>query len=202
MSTVKTSKQNYEYVFAANHLGHFLLTHLLLGLLKKSSPSRIINVSSVRHLSTKKNLDFSRGPKLGSDMKYPGLYGYDMSKLAQIHHTNILTNQLKEHGVVANSMHPGYVSSDIWYKDSYKKTAVRFMRFFGWLSTVIGRTSKEAAQTIIYMAADPALEKVSGQYFENLEISDDLSGFAKDPELAQKMWNVSMEMCGLTKKVE
>lgn len=199
---VKTSKQGYDYTFAVNHLGHFLLTHLLLGLLKKSSPSRIINVSSMYHRTVTRALDFSREPKPGSDIKYPGLFGYPTSKLAQILHTNVLAKQLKEAGVVANSMHPGYVSSGIWYTDVHNKFVIIFMRFFGWLSTIIGRTPKEAAQTAIYMAADPALEKVSGQYFENVAISDQLSSFAKDPELAQKMWDVSSEMCGLTKKVE
>lgn len=199
---VKTAKQGYEYTFAVNHLGHFLLTHLLLGLLKKSSPSRIINVSSVRHKNMTRTLDFSRDPKPGSEMKYPGLFGYDTSKLAQILHTNVLAKQLKEHGVVANSMHPGYVSSGIWYRDSHKKSAIIFTRLFGLLSTIVGRTSEDGAKTVIYMAADPALENVSGQYFENVAISDQLSSFAKDPELAQKMWDVSSEMCGLTKKVE
>lgn len=149
-----------------------------------------------------RTLDFSREPKLGSEMKYPGLFGYDASKLAQILHTNVLAKQLKEHGVVANSMHPGYVSSGIWYRDSHKKSAIIFTRLFGLLSTIIGRTSEDGAKTVIYMAVDPALEKVSGQYFENVAISDQLSAFAKDPELAQKMWDVSSEMCGLTKKVE
>lgn len=199
---VKLSKQGYEYTFAANHVGHFLLTHLLLGLLKKSRPSRIINVSSVRHQGVSKTLSYSRAPKPGSDMYYPGLFGYDTSKLAQIFHTNILAKQLEGQGVVANSMHPGYVSSGIWYKDAYKKSVIKFMRLFGSLSSIIGRTSKDAAQTLIYMATDPELENVSGQYFENVAISDQLSPFAKDPEMAKNMWDVSMEMCGLTKKIE
>ncbi|CAE1313060.1 RDH12 [Acanthosepion pharaonis] len=198
----KNSKQGYEYTFVSNHLGHFLLTHLLLGLLKKSSPSRIINVSSLSHHNMIRLPDFSREAKPGSDRKYPGLFGYPTSKLAQILHTNVLAKQLKEHGIVANSMHPGYVSTGIWYPDGEKKILIKLMKFLGWLSTIIGRTPKDAAQTAIYMAADPALEKVSGQYFENVAISDQLSTFAKDPELAQKMWDVSSEMCGLTKKVE
>ncbi|XP_014783145.1 retinol dehydrogenase 11 isoform X2 [Octopus bimaculoides] len=199
----KTTKQGYDIIFGVNFTGPFLLTYLLLDLLKKSAPSRIINVSSVVHTSIKESqISFQpNDPSSSTGVKYPYLKKYHISKLAQIWQTNVLAEKLSADNVTANSMNPGYVHSGIWYVDANPMKRI-VLRFFGWLSSKIGRTSKNAALTVVYMAVDPGLEKVSGCYFENVEISENMSACAKNKTLAQKMWDVSMDMCGLSKKFE
>ena len=87
------TKQGYDRVFATNYLGHFLLTYLLLKLLQSSTPSRLMNVSSLAHAFVPSALDFSiQDPKFG-DVIYPHLQGYDVSKLALILHAKELTRR-------------------------------------------------------------------------------------------------------------
>ncbi|XP_014790120.2 retinol dehydrogenase 14, partial [Octopus bimaculoides] len=149
----KTTKQGYDIIFGVNFTGPFLLTYLLLDLLKKSAPSRIINVSSVVHTSIKESqISFQpNDPSSSTGVKYPYLKKYHISKLAQIWQTNVLAEKLSADNVTANSMNPGYVHSGIWYVDANPMKRI-VLRFFGWLSSKIGRTSKNAALTVVYMA--------------------------------------------------
>ncbi|XP_014783143.1 retinol dehydrogenase 14 isoform X1 [Octopus bimaculoides] len=200
----KTTKHGHNFTFGANYIGPFLLTYLLLDLLKKSAPGRIINVSSVMHSSIKES-DISFQPKNSSSsthVEFPNWKDYAFSKLAQIWQTNVLTEKLSADNVTANSMNPGYVHSGIWYVGDCPMFRKILLQSFGWVSSKIGRSSKNAALTVVYMAVDPSLEKVSGCYFENVEISKNMSACAKNKTLAQKMWDVSMDMCGLSKKFE
>ncbi|GAB1602601.1 hypothetical protein Ahia01_000539700 [Argonauta hians] len=202
-----TTKQGFNHIFGTNYIGPFLLTHILTPLLKKSAPSRIINVSSISHRSVKKVPNFSSGLPSGSDsgtvtpsavltptVRYPHLSTYAISKLANIWHANILAENLKKDGVTANSLCPGYVHTGIWFNEKFF-----VMNFFGWLASKLGRNPDTAALTLLYMAIDPSLDKVTGKFFENVSVSN-MAPFAKDMTLAQKMWDVSMDMCGLSKK--
>ncbi|XP_029653115.1 retinol dehydrogenase 11 [Octopus sinensis] len=200
----KTTKQGHNFIFGANYIGPFLLTYMLLDLLKKSAPSRIINVSSLMHASVRES-EISFHPNNSSSsprVEFPNWKDYAFSKLAQIWQTNVLAEKLSADNVTANSMNPGYVYSGIWYVGDCSMFRKIFFRSLGWASSKIGRTSKDAALTVVYMAVDPSLEKVSGCYFENVEISKNMSACAKNKTLAQKMWDVSMDMCGLSKKFE
>ncbi|XP_029652826.2 retinol dehydrogenase 11-like [Octopus sinensis] len=200
----KTTKQGYDIIFGVNFTGPFLLTYLLLDLLKKSAPSRIINVSSLLHAYIiESNISFQpNNSSSTTGVKYPNLKNYHLSKLAQIWQTNVLAEKLSADNVTANSMNPGYTFTGIWYVHSTSMILKAYFRCLGWASSIIGRTSKNAALTVVYMAVDPSLEKVSGCYFENVEISKNMSACAKNKTLAQKMWDVSMDMCGLSKKFE
>lgn len=200
ISPFKLTKQGYDYVFGVNHVGPFLLTYLLIDLLKKSSPSRIINVIPCGDTFLKEEPDFSRQLTQESDIKYPNLFGYNMSMLAQIWHAKILSEKLKEYHVSTISVHPG---SDATYR---KRNGMLLSKmaahFFDLISEKLNMLPKDISLTIAYLAMDPNLEKVSGQYFENMRISQNVSPYVKDKRLAQKMWDVSMEMCGLSKKNE
>lgn len=88
------TKQNYDIIFGVNHLGHFLLTYLLLDLLKKTRNSRVINVSSLRHLWRRSPLTYDKGPN-NDGMLYPDLAGYDTSKLANVMHSKMLSKILQ-----------------------------------------------------------------------------------------------------------
>ena len=103
------TKQGFDLTFGTNHFGHFLLTFLLLDLLKKSAPSRIVTLSSVVHHGVRSGgLHFSPG---NGELRYPGLSGYVPSKLANVLFTRELDNLLKGTGVTAYSVHPGLIRS-------------------------------------------------------------------------------------------
>ena len=117
------SKQGYEMQFAVNHLGHFLLTNLLLDLLKKSGPSRIINISSLAHKGGKINWDDINGEKAYSPIK-----AYYQTKLANILFTNELAERLKGSQVTAVSLHPGLVRTEILrYSDNKVDIALAYI---------------------------------------------------------------------------
>jgi NAD(P)-dependent dehydrogenase (short-subunit alcohol dehydrogenase family) len=103
--TRKTTVDGLEYTFAFNHLGYFLLTHLLLDVLKASTPARIINVSSSAQGLARLDLN-----DLQSEKSYDrGLAAYNMSKLANVMFTYELAKRLKGTGVTVNTLHPGVV---------------------------------------------------------------------------------------------
>jgi NAD(P)-dependent dehydrogenase (short-subunit alcohol dehydrogenase family) len=101
-----------ERTFALNHLAYFLLTNLLLDLIKASTPARIINVSSAAHKGGKINFDDLQGKT-----RYSGWRAYQQSKLANILFTQELARQLSGTGVTANALHPGFVNTKIFRAD-------------------------------------------------------------------------------------
>ena len=104
------TQEGYNLTFATNHFGHFLLTLLLLDHLKKSSPSRIINVSSVAH---KKATEMNFAPRDDEGRVYPGLREYRISKLANVLFTKELARRLAGSGVTTYALHPGVITSNI-----------------------------------------------------------------------------------------
>lgn len=145
----------FESQIGVNHMGHFLLTNLLLDTLKASVPSRIITLTSVAHRVGKINkLD------LNSDKSYHSFLAYAQSKLANILFTRELSKQLAGTGVTANSVNPGPVHTSI------TKNINIFIRLF-WvpISWAFFKTPEKGAQTSIRLAVDPNLERVTGKYF-------------------------------------
>jgi NAD(P)-dependent dehydrogenase (short-subunit alcohol dehydrogenase family) len=142
----QVSADGHERRFAVNYLSGFLLTHLLLPLLRASAPSRIVNVAS----AGQQELDFAdvmlaRG--------YSGTRAYCQSKLAQIMFTIDLAETLKGSGVTVNALHPAtYMNT----------TMVRQAGVEPWSSV------EEGAEAILNLAASPALEGRSGLYFNGL----------------------------------
>lgn len=96
------TKDGFEMQIGTNHLGHFLLTNLLLDLLKASAPSRIVNVSSAGHTMSDINKD-----DLMSEKSYSKLKAYAQSKLANVLFSTELAKKLEGTGVTVNSLHPG-----------------------------------------------------------------------------------------------
>ncbi|KAL9240470.1 hypothetical protein vseg_014684 [Gypsophila vaccaria] len=118
------SKDNIELQFATNHLGHFLLTHLLLDTMKKTAresgrEGRIVNVSSEAHrFAYPEGIRFD---KLNDQSSYQSWRAYGQSKLANILHAKELTKHLKEEGVeiTANSLHPGAINTNLFRYNSF-----------------------------------------------------------------------------------
>lgn len=152
------TKDGFEASFATNHLGPFLLTNLLLDLMKSSSPSRIITVSSVNHKWGK--MDFSHFH--GENLVYYMDQVYNHTKLHNIICTNELARRLKETGVTANSVHPGIVMTEVLR---------HYPRWVRWSFNIIGffffKSPEEGAVSPIYCAVAEELEGVTGKYFDS-----------------------------------
>lgn len=149
------TKDGFEIHIGVNHMGHFLLTNLLLDVLKASQPSRIVNVSSMAHESGKINKQ-----DLNSEIAYNRFNAYGQSKLANVLFTrHLATTILRGTKVTANSLHPGAVATEIGrhFHPVLKCLATVFVPFV--------KTPKSGAQTQIRLAVDPELETVTGKYF-------------------------------------
>lgn len=186
MRTPKGSitRDGFEMQLGVNHLGHFLLTNLLLDKLKVGAPSRIINVSSIAHMKGKINKE-----DLNSEKEYDAAMAYSQSKLANILFTKELSQRLMGTGVTANAVHPGIVDTEI----------IRHMGFFNsWIATILIKPfvwpfikgPRQGAQTVIFAAIEPELENISGKYFSDYN-DVIVSPEAQDESTAKWLWAVS-----------
>ncbi|HLJ98476.1 MAG TPA: SDR family NAD(P)-dependent oxidoreductase, partial [Streptosporangiaceae bacterium] len=105
------TRQGFELAFGVNHLGHFLLTELLLDRLRESAPARVVNVSSEAHYHAR-GIDFGVLRQRGTGMT--GMAQYAVSKLSNVLHVQELARRLDGAGVTTYALHPGVVASDIW----------------------------------------------------------------------------------------
>lgn len=163
-----------------NYFGPFLLTSLLLPLLKKSAPSRIINVSSF--LYSLGRIDFE---DLNMEKRYDKHQVYWNAKLCTMLTTTELDRKLKGTGVTVNCLHPGVVNTEIIGKvtNVFIRTILKGLRPFF-------KDPWEGAQTSIYLAVSPEIEKVSGKYFKDCRLAE-LSPKAQDVDVARKLWDIS-----------
>lgn len=180
-NTLQLTKEGFELQFGVNHLGHFLLTHLLLDALQKSDAPRILNVSSGAHYGGKINMQSFKG-ELGAE-KYKGMLAYQQSKLANVLFTKELARRYPN--ICSHALHPGVVSTEIALKET------------NWLFRTLWRvlrpmmlTPEKGAKTSVYLASSPDILKVNGKYFEKSKEKEP-SPFAKDETLAKQLWEVS-----------
>jgi NAD(P)-dependent dehydrogenase (short-subunit alcohol dehydrogenase family) len=168
-----------EMTFALNHMNYFLLTNLLLDLLKASAPSRIVNVSSEAHRGTQ--LDFA---DLQHEKSFPGFGVYGQSKLANIYFTYELARRLEGTGVTANALHPGFVATNFAKNNGLMyRVGMVFMRPFA-------MNDQKGAETQIYLASSPEVEGVTGKYF-NKKKAVPSSNVSYDVAAAQRLWSTS-----------
>lgn len=182
-SEYKVTPDGLEYTFATNYLAPFLLTELLLDILKASAPARIINVSSAAHLRAK--VDFA---DLQGAQRYSFMRAYGQSKLAQLYFTYELADQLKGTGVTVNALHPGVVSSN--FNDGMKGIA-HFVG--GVIYSIVGISVEKGAETTLYLATSPGVEGVSGKYFSDSKETPS-SKISYDRSIRQRLWQVSQEL--------
>ena len=181
------TKDGYEMTIAVNHLAHFLLTDLLLDVIKASAPARIINVSSGAHSGAKINFDDLQGES-GYGV---GMGAYGQSKLANVLFTNELAKRLEGANVTVNSLHPGVV------RTGFGRNATGIIGGVFAVFQLVGRpfllTSAQGAETSIYLASSPDVETTTGEYFVKSKsvASNDESN---DPEVARRLWDVSEEL--------
>jgi NAD(P)-dependent dehydrogenase (short-subunit alcohol dehydrogenase family) len=174
-----------ETTLAINHLAPFLLTNLLLDLLKKSAPSRIVTVSS--EAQRWGSMDFD---DLQSRRNYRGFPVYGMTKLANIMFTYELAERLNGTGVTATCMHPGAVNTRFGTNNRGPMTLV-FRLFKPFM-----RTPEQGADTVIYLASSREVEGVSGKYYSDRKWIEPQEA-ALDPEARRRLWEASERLTGL-----
>ncbi|XP_027577400.1 retinol dehydrogenase 13-like [Pipra filicauda] len=182
------TSERLEQTFATNYLGPFLLTNLLLDLLKASAPSRVVNVSSFRHSVGTADSGFLTG------QRHPGGYdaAYSSTKLMNLLFTAELARRLRGTGVTANALSPGVVSTSIMRHFSW---AVRAL--FVLLRPFI-KSAEQGAASTIFCAVSEEAEGVSGKYFDSSCRLALPSAPARDAALARKLWEASERLTGLT----
>jgi NAD(P)-dependent dehydrogenase (short-subunit alcohol dehydrogenase family) len=174
-----------ETQLAINHLAPFLLTNLLLDLLKASAPSRIVTVSSDAHRWAKLDLD-----DLQSRKRYRGMQVYGTTKLANILFTRELAERLEDTDVTANAMHPGGVNTNFG-NNQRGPMSLLFRAFKPFM-----RTPEQGADTLIYLASSPEVEGMTGKYVADRKMKV-ASDAAYDETLQKKLWEASEELTGL-----
>jgi NAD(P)-dependent dehydrogenase (short-subunit alcohol dehydrogenase family) len=173
-----------ELTLAVNHLAPFLLTSLLLDLLKRSAPSRIITVSSEARRGAK--IDFD---DLQSERRYRGFPVYGMTKKANILFTYELAERLEGTGVVANCLHPGGVNTN--FGNNNRSSGILLFRAF----KPFMRTPEQGADTLIYLASSPEGGEMNGKYLKDRK---EVSPAEPRDEGAQKrLWEVSSALTKL-----
>jgi NAD(P)-dependent dehydrogenase (short-subunit alcohol dehydrogenase family) len=184
------SVDGFEMTFALNHLGYFLLTHLLLDALQASAPARIVNVSSDAHRGAK--IDFD---DLQAERGYAGFRVYGISKLANVLFTYELARRLAGTGVTANALHPGFVATNFGRNNGFVVD-----KLFGLLGRFFAKSPQEGAETSIYLAASPEVAGVTGQYFVDKKAVKS-SPASYDADAARRLWEISEELVGLAVSV-
>ncbi len=171
-----------EETFAVNYLGGFLLTHLLLDLLKASAPSRAVNVSSSAHEGGRIDFDDLQG-----EGKYSGFRAYGQSKLAQVLFTYELARRLEGSGVTVNACHPGVIRTNFG-RDDWPWIVHLVRPFF--------KSPKKGAETPIYLASSPEIEGVTGKYFVK-RAPRRSSPASLDVDVARRLYETSLRLAGL-----
>lgn len=168
----------FEIHFGTNHLGHFLLTELLLDRIKDSPSARIVNVSSTLHRKAT-GIDFGLVER--STPSFTGLPEYAVSKLANVLFSAELARRLEGTGVTTYAVHPGGVASDV-----YRRIPWPFRK----LVTMGMLTNEEGARTTLHCALSAEAGKETGLYYDKSQVCEP-SPAARDRALARELWERS-----------
>ncbi|XP_007506157.1 retinol dehydrogenase 14 [Monodelphis domestica] len=182
------TEDGFEMQFGVNHLGHFLLTNLLLDRLKDSAPSRIVVVSSKLYKYGEINFE-----DLNSELNYNKSFCYSQSKLANILFTRELARRLEGTNVTVNVLHPGIVRTNL---GRHINIPLLVKPLFNLVSWAFFKTPEEGAQTSIYLASSAEVEGVTGKYFGDCK-QEELLPKAMDDSVARKLWDISEVMVGI-----
>ena len=169
----RESEDGYELTFAVNYLSHFLLTRLLLPLLKDSAPARIVNVAS----AGQSPVDFSN---LMLERGYDAMKSYSQSKLAQVMFTFELAEHLRDAGVTVNALHPASLMDTKMVQSTFGYS----------MSTV-----EEGTEAVVRLAISPEIGGVTGRYFDGTREAR-ANRQAYDPRVRNRLWVLSEELCG------
>ena len=186
-SSRQETVDGYEMTFALNHLSYFLLTNLLLDMLKASAPSRIVNVSSDAHRMSPLNFDDLQNK---SSYSMGGFRAYSQSKLMNIMFTYDLARRLASTGVTVNALHPGVVDT------GFGKNNKGLMNVVLSVVSLFTMKAKEGAKTNVYLASSPEVDGVTGKYFDKCKPTQS-TPVSYDEAVQKRLWDISEQLTGI-----
>jgi NAD(P)-dependent dehydrogenase (short-subunit alcohol dehydrogenase family) len=173
------SVDGIELTFATNVVGYFLLTHELLGVLKKSAPSRIVNVASTYASDLDlDDLQFER-------RRFDSFKAYAQSKACNRMLTWALARRLDGSGVTVNAMAPGLIAETGLYRNAAPELVNRLRKYGG------GRTSAQGADTAVWLASSPDVQGISGKFFEERTA---VPCEFRNKRAEEKLWGICEEL--------
>lgn len=179
----------FELAFGVNHLGHFLLTQLLLERMQSSAPARIVTVASRAHYRAKAaNTGMDWAALQQPSQSFTGIQEYAVSKLANVLFSAELARRLRDSSVNTYSLHPGVVATDVWRHVSWPLRQIIKLR--GMIS------AEEGAQTTLHCATAPGLHTETGLYYDQSKPKPP-SSLAQDMALAAELWSRSERWVGM-----
>ncbi|XP_008277075.1 dehydrogenase/reductase SDR family member 13-like [Stegastes partitus] len=180
-------------MFGVNHIGHFLLTNLLLQRLKECGPSRVVNVSSLGHNFGKVDFDCLNTHKaLGLGTSFREVFQtYCDSKLCNVLFTHELAKRLRGTKVTCYSLHPGAINTEL-----ARNTSSLLQLCLKPLTSYFFKNTVQGSQTTLHCALQEGLEPLNGRYFSNCTVRE-VYDKAKDDAAAKKLWELSERLCGL-----
>ena len=200
----------FESQFGVNHLGHFLLTELLLDILKASAPARVVILSSVEHAGSKKRPVEIHLEDLNYERRaYNRREAYGQSKLANVLHAKELARRLEGSDVAVFSVHPGWARSNLVQSMMPAWVQNVVMKPFSGMLTMM--SNEDAAQTTLHCLLDDEVPRHSGEFFSQKSIlyadkecrkgswpMRSPNKHAHDDQLARKLYEVSLKLVGLS----
>ncbi|MBS3806768.1 MAG: SDR family NAD(P)-dependent oxidoreductase [Bacteroidales bacterium] len=165
------TQDGYEKTFQVNYLSHYLLTRLLLDVLRKSDSARVVNVSSMVHATA---IDFDN---LQGEQNFVGSKAYGISKLCNVLFTYKLARETGKENITCNCLHPGVISTKL-LKQNYGD---------------IGNAVQEGSENIVYVATSEKVEGVSGKYFVN-QMPQSSATVSYEPGVQDELWEISEKM--------
>ncbi|NWX22390.1 DHR13 reductase, partial [Aegotheles bennettii] len=183
-----TTEDGFSRCFQVNHLGHFLLTQLLLERLHHSAPSRVVIVASSAHRAGRLRLPALGRPPPGP---FSAFQDYCDSKLANVLHARELATRLQGTQVTCYAVHPGFVDTELFRHAPLwlKPLLLPLVRLFF-------RSAAEGARTPLHCAVQEGIEPLSGRYFADCRPQEPWPP-ARDDRLAQALWEASERLVGL-----
>jgi NAD(P)-dependent dehydrogenase (short-subunit alcohol dehydrogenase family) len=183
----EVTPEGFERTLAVDYLGAFFLTHQLLGLLKSSAPSRVVNVTSGLHKSGKINLD-----DLQSEKSFSGMKVYSNSKLMLLMFTYELAKRLEGSGVTVNAVEPGFVATNLGKSSGSLRSAIMFK-----MVRPMQINAKKGAETPVYLASSDEVKNVTGKCFIKKHETT-TAAISYDQQLQKQLWNETVKLLGLT----
>lgn len=192
------TEDGFGMAFGVNHLGHFLLTNLLLERLKQCSPSRVVTVSALLHRFG--NIHFplldSRKDLVVGESTWSNFKAYCNSKLCNVLFTRELADRLEGSGVTCYTLHPGVIHTELARNMSW------WMQFlFTPIAKLLFLNPEGGSQTSLYCALQEGIEPLSGRYFSSCALQQ-VGAKGRDDVLARKLWEVSERLTGLSQQAK
>ncbi|XP_054913921.1 retinol dehydrogenase 13-like [Poeciliopsis prolifica] len=185
------TEDGFDMQLGVNHLGHFLLTNLLLEKLRDSAPSRVINLASLAHIVGKIDFDDLNWERKKFDTKQ----AYCQSKLANVLFTRELAKRLEGTGVTVNAVHPGVVATDLGRHTGLHQSQFSTTVLSPFFSLLV-KSPELGAQPSVFLAVAEEMAGVTGRYYDVMTEKEPAPQ-ALDDAAARRLWEVSSRLVGL-----